>query len=189
MALELVVNYNSYVTLEEADEYVQSHYLSTSPEYKAWFNDSLSREDKIRSLIASARALNNLRYKGRKKVPGQKLAFPRVFNTFPGHLYLPFVSQYMDSSLLEGVGGSDGLEAAKEAQIVNSVAHLTLSPNIVTSVTERTVQGILYSKAGSAAESYESSLDRSGNLMKGIYNQDKVFYILNAWLTDSVFTL
>lgn len=187
---QLILNTNSYVTLEEANEYVETHYLSSSPEYKAWFDENRPESDKIVALIASARALNNLRYKGRKVVPGQPLAFPRVLVTLPGIAYIPFVSQYFDSSLYEGVSSQDGgLSAAKEAQIVNAVAHLSLNPTIVADVTERTVKGILARRSGSVSESYANSTERDSNLLKGIYNPDRVYYILNAWLTDSVFTL
>ena len=187
---ELIVNTNTYVTLEEADEYVATHYLSSSTEYKAWFDDTRPQSDRVVALIASAKALNNLRYKGRKAVAGQPLAFPRVLHIFPGVMYLPYTSQYFDSSLYEGVNTSDGgLSSAKEAQIVNAVAHLALNPDIITEVSDRTVKGILGRRSSSFSENYSPTNERSSNLLKGIYNQDKVFYILNAWLTDSIYSL
>lgn len=186
---DLVLNTNTYVTLEDADAYVESNFLSQSPEYKAWFDETRPESDKVVALLSSAKALNNLRYKGRKLVRGQSLAFPRSFNTFPGVIYTPYVSQFTDNSLIEGVGGSNGLDSAKEAQVVNAVYHLSLNPALAQEVSDRAISGILGRRAGSVSENYASTNERGDNMLRGIYNQDRVYYILNAWLTDSVFSL
>lgn len=187
--LELEVNQNSYVDMQEADAFVETYFMSTSEEYKNWFDPDLSENDKKVALIASARALNNLRYKGRKAVSGQRLAFPRRYGGFPGVMQIPFVSQFVDSSLIEGVGGDDGLESAKEAQVVNALDGLTLDPSIQKEVTDRSIRGIKAMKSGTVSETYDDHNSRSEYVMRGIYNKDKITYILNAWITDSVFSL
>lgn len=186
---ELRVNFNSYVTIEEVDAYVDEHYLSTSAEAITW--GKTSEEDKVRALIASAKALNNLRYKGQKRVKGQKLAFPRKYSTFPGITYVPYVSQYSDSSLFEGVGGKGdgGLASAKEAQIVNALAMLAVDADLVADIRERTVAAVRSESIGKASTSYDIDSPRTKNIMRGIYDYDRVTYILSAWLTDSVFSL
>lgn len=186
---EIKVNFNSYVTLEEADDYIKTYYTSTSAERTTW--ESLPEEDKIIALLSSARALNNLRYKGQKKIKGQPLAFPRKYATMGfGVSYIPFVSQYVDSSLYEGVWGSgDGLSAAKEAQIVNAITGLSMDTSIITEVLERSVAGIKSKSAGRMSESYDNDTNRAKNLSIGIYNIDKIKNILNCWLSDSVFSI
>ena len=139
---DLIVNTDSYVTLEEANRYVMDYYGEDSPEYKAWFSLDTSDNTRIVALRASAKALNNLRYKGKKAVAGQPLAFPRKFNNFPGVVYLPYIGQYSDTSLIQGMGSNNGLESAKEAQIVNAVAGLAIDGGIIADVTSRTVSGI-----------------------------------------------
>lgn len=186
---ELKVNINSYVTLDEADEYIKTYYTSTSAERTAW--DKLSEEDKIISLLSSARSLNNLRYKGQKKVKGQPLAFPRKYAVMGFGLgYTPYVSQYMDSSLYEGVWGSgDGFSAAKEAQIVNAVAGISMNSAVITDVLERSVAGIKSKSIGRVSESYDNDTLRAKNLSIGIYNMDKIKNILSGWISDSVFSI
>lgn len=186
---ELQVNINSYVSLEEAENYIQTFYTSTSAERVKW--GALTEDDKKIVLLSSARALNNLRYKGQKKIKGQPLAFPRKYQVVGFGLgYVPYTSQYIDNSLYEGAFGSgDGLAAAKEAQIVNAVTGVAMDSDIITDVLERSVAGIKSKSAGRMSESYDNDTNRASNLSIGIYNMDKVRNILNCWLSDSVFSL
>lgn len=186
---ELERNINSYCTLDEAEEYINTYYTSNSAERVKWA--TLSEEDKIISLLSSARALNNLRYKGQKKIKGQPLAFPRKYGVVGFGLgYIPYTSQYIDSSLYEGAFDSgDGFIAAKEAQIVNAVTGVALNQDVITDVLERSVAGIKSKSAGRISESYENDTLRARQLSIGIYNMDKIRNILNAWLSDSVFSI
>ena len=186
---ELRKNINSYVDLTEANSYVETYYTSTSAERTKW--NALSDDDKVISLLSSARALNNLRYKGQKKIKGQPLAFPRKYNVMGfGYGYIPYVSQYIDSSLFEGsFDAGDGLMAAKEAQIVNALTGITMNQNIITDVLERSVAGIKSKSAGRVSESYDNDTTRARDLSIGIYNMDKIRNILNCWLSDSIFSL
>lgn len=186
---ELLIHTNSYVTLEEADEYVNTHYLSNSPERVAWSNPNLPESDKVVALISSATALNNLKYKGRKARAGQLLAFPRRHVSFPGSMMLPYVPQLYDGSLIEGVSGGNGLYAAKSAQIVNAIAHLTLDPKIYNEVVGRTATGIRSRKLGSIAEDYTGAEKRTKSLLKGLYAKDKIDHILVDWLSQSIHSL
>lgn len=74
--MDLQIGINTYVTVEEADTYIASHYLSTNSARQTWEN--LTDEDKKASLLRSCMALNSLKYTGRRKVAGQKLEFPRT---------------------------------------------------------------------------------------------------------------
>ena len=69
--MALVINKNTYVTVEEADTYFNQRLSS-----EAWLE--AESEDKEKSLIMATRVINQFRYIGRKLSNDQKLAFPRI---------------------------------------------------------------------------------------------------------------
>lgn len=70
---------SSYVTIEEATQYVLQHYTSGDSVRIAW--ESLTDEDKQILLNRSADAINSLPLPGRKTYPDQENAFPRYPST------------------------------------------------------------------------------------------------------------
>ena len=68
-----------YVTIAEADAYVESRYSSTSDDRARW--EGLSEEDKEVFLMQSIDALDMLPYRFRKTSPSQPHAFPRKYET------------------------------------------------------------------------------------------------------------
>lgn len=66
---------SSYVTVEEATQYILQHYTSADPIRVAW--ETLLDEDKQILLNRSADAINSLPLPGRKTYPDQENAFPR----------------------------------------------------------------------------------------------------------------
>lgn len=66
---------SGYVTVEEANAYIQSNLLSTDPLRVSW--EALSDEDKQVLLNRSASAINSLPFTGRKTYSDQENAFPR----------------------------------------------------------------------------------------------------------------
>ena len=70
---------SSYVTIEEANVYIQNNLLSTDPLRISW--ESLLDEDKQVLLNRSAAAINSLPFTGRKMNVNQENAFPRYPNT------------------------------------------------------------------------------------------------------------
>ena len=64
-----------YVTLQEADEYVRTHYLTADELRVGW--EALSDEDRIALLTRSFQVLELLPFAGRKFDPKQDKAFPR----------------------------------------------------------------------------------------------------------------
>lgn len=183
------VNINSYVTLDEADTYVRENYLSSSPEYVNWLGDNVKNTDKMAALISSAKVLNRYKYKGAKVIYGQPLAFPRRDIAYPGLVPLLFRSQTYDNTLIDSTYGSDGLELAKEAQIVNAVAMLSVNQSLVTEVRERRFSGIVSEKVGSVSRAYDSDNDSSSKLISGVYAKERIEDILMPWLRGSVCTL
>lgn len=93
---------SSYVTVDEANEYVKSHYTSESTIRELW--DETSDDDKLVILTVSADAINSLSLSGRKTYPDQENAFPR----------------YPDTEVPQVV---------KSAQIENAIATLDSSSN------------------------------------------------------------
>lgn len=186
----LEVGLNSYCTVDEADEYIRSHFISTSEEVEIW--DALSLDDKEVYLITSAESLNGLSFKGRKKIAGQALAFPRVSGLMPGIYILPIVyNQSADMTIISGAYGGDGLKGAKEAQIENAIAHCLMDPKTTKEVRHRVLSGIASERAGSISRSYNDVTNnhKSNLMMKGIYNPDKVEAKLKAWLSASIFSI
>ena len=68
-----------YVTLEQANEYVATHYISTDNLRVGW--EMLTDEDKAALLLRSFETIELLPFAGRKAVPGQENAFPRFPET------------------------------------------------------------------------------------------------------------
>jgi hypothetical protein len=64
-----------YVTLEEADLYVSTHYVEDSDERTYW--EDLDDSDKEVLLLVSFEAIERLPFPGRKTLPSQDNMFPR----------------------------------------------------------------------------------------------------------------
>lgn len=64
-----------YVTVQDADVYISSHYLSTDEVAISWF--ALSESDKAVLLTRAFQIIELLPFSGRKTVTGQSCAFPR----------------------------------------------------------------------------------------------------------------
>lgn len=184
MTMDLQVGINSYVTVSEADDYVASHYLSTNAARQSW--EALTDDDKSAALLRSCMALNNLKYTGRRKNPGQKLEFPRT-NTYgvAGVFYQPVFNPAYDQGLAGySATSSDGLDKAKMAQIENALWYVALDPQ-VTDGAKITVRGLTSKKAGPIAESYGNT---SVQAQEGIYTK-QVYAILSEWLSTSRYTV
>ena len=82
--MTLIVNKDTYITLEEANTYLSQHYVSTDPLLIQW--NSLSDNDKEVFLRRAFDQMNSLPYTGRPKNPKQLLPFPR--HNFDSNDYL-----------------------------------------------------------------------------------------------------
>lgn len=195
MAEYLKEGINSYVTLEEADTYIESHYLDTSPEFTAWFSNGLTDENKERLLISSTSSIDNLfKFRGRKLNDAQSLQFPRIFtiSPFPSIFPLLFVSQTHDNTLIKGSPSSEtsnGLKSAKEATIVNAVSGLILNPKLKQETNKRVLSGITSKREGNVSASFDTSDVHTSYLMQGIYNIESIRSIFKSWLADSIVSL
>lgn len=68
-----------YVTVEQANEYVATHYTLADKLRIGW--ESLGTSDKSALLLRSFETIEQLPFSGRKMVPGQPNAFPRYPDT------------------------------------------------------------------------------------------------------------
>jgi len=65
-----------YSSVKEADSYISTHYTSKSAAYKRW--NALSEDDKAVYLNNAFDSIECLKFGGRKAVPEQETAFPRL---------------------------------------------------------------------------------------------------------------
>lgn len=182
--MDLQIGINSYATVEEADGYITSHYLSTNTARVAW--EALTEEDKTSALLKSCVALNSLKYNGRRKVAGQKLEFPRT-NTHgvAGVYYQPVFNPAYDQGLSGySATSSDGLDKVTMAQIENALWYVALDSQ-VTDGAKIAIRGLTSKKAGPISESYGQT---SVQAQEGIYTK-QVYSILSEWLSTSRYTV
>lgn len=88
------VNVDTYVTVEEADEYVGKYYLATDDKNLAW--TALTIEQKEVALRNSAMAIDSIIYPGRKKSSDQEMEFPRCYKNgyyFPLNWYETYTKE------------------------------------------------------------------------------------------------
>ena len=189
MSVELTVGINSYCTIDEADKYVDSHFSENSPEYKAWFSDSISADEKARALIRSQAALHNPKYTGAKLKRGQALDFPRKKVVMPGFMMLPVIPQSYDYRLIDGGFGDNGLKAATEAQIENAVVMLAIGQSSAVQTKKRQLSGLRSKRADDISENYDNSSAVMFDVQTGLYAKEMVEAKLKAWLTSSVYTV
>lgn len=73
----LVVGVNSYVTFEEAMQYIKTYFPEKSHLYTSWL--ALTVHDQSVALMRSTLALERLMYSGSKATETQTLSFPRKY--------------------------------------------------------------------------------------------------------------
>lgn len=74
MALEVGVN--SYITVEQADQYIASRYRASNAARQRW--EGLKEEDKEVLLLEACSQIEQLPFQGKAAVIGQALAWPRL---------------------------------------------------------------------------------------------------------------
>lgn len=149
---------SGYVTVQEADEYIRCHYLSTDRSRLAW--EELEDADKEILLRNSAEAINSLPFTGRKMYPTQDNAFPR----FPSNL----VPEAVKAAQIENALTSSDESANEDAMLyqrmkaygVSSYSIGNLSETMVSAASSGGVgisllsSGIVSTKAQSLLEQF-----------------------------------
>ena len=145
-----------YVTLEEANEYVTDHFMSSNMTRVAW--ESLSDADKLVLLRNSYRAIEMLTFRGRKTNAAQPSAFPRWPST-------------------------DVPSSIKEAQIANAIVLADESTQDDVAYYDRLrTFGVKNYHIGNLSETLNTPAENSStSSYNGIYSQEAI-RLLSAWL-------
>ena len=149
---------SAYITIEEANEYVETHYVSTDPLRLSW--ESLEDSDKQVYLNVSSEAIDNLPWPGRKACPDQEHAFPR----YP-QMEMPPVIKFAAVENALSLGDEDAQQDAATYQKmwsygISSYSIGTLSETMGTAggnasaKTEMASSGIISSKAQALLSRY-----------------------------------
>lgn len=145
-----------YVTLEEANEYVTDHFMSSNMTRVAW--ESLSDADKMVLLRNSYRAIEMLTFRGHKTDATQPSAFPRWPST-------------------------DVPDQIKEAQIANAIVLADESSQDDVAYYDRLrTFGVKSYHIGNLSETLNTPAESSStSSYQGIYSQEAV-RLLSPWL-------
>ena len=73
--MSIIIGANSYITVQEADDYITEHYFDTDEVTEKWF--LLDEEEKEIVLKRASRSMNLWPFTGVKSSYNQTLAFPR----------------------------------------------------------------------------------------------------------------
>lgn len=182
--MSLEVGVDSYVTVSEADNIIDNYFVSGNDVRIKW--NTLSDSDKEALLRHSCRSINNLKFNGRRAKTGQRLEFPRIREAgLSGVGYRLFVSQFYDNSLEDGAGWGNGLEQAKQAQVVNAAWHGFMD-KMNSDQAIMNVRGLISKKAGPIEEKYSNRQTNTYNrdMAVGIYSKE-VYSILTPWYSES----
>jgi hypothetical protein len=76
----LTIGVDSYITVEQADEYVDKFFVSSDKQRTDW--DSLSEADKTVHLSCACSAIESVAFIGVKLIEDQTLSFPRCYPTY-----------------------------------------------------------------------------------------------------------
>lgn len=119
----IAVGADTYVTVEEADEYISENFLPSDKQRMAWEKAGGDKEVALRRACA---ALDSLTYRGVKFAFPQPLAFPRYFGEnyamIDGVLYAPEADRYPELREVP--------QAIKAAQIEEALE--MISPTVAT---------------------------------------------------------
>ena len=185
----LEVGVNSYVSLEEAKSIASYTNISTDPAYKLWLE--LSDEDKEVVLRNSCRAIDNLKFDGRRRSLGQVLEFPRTDTHVSGIGYRLFIGQFYDNGLYSSESSDGGMALVQQAQVVNAV-YAAYYNNMATEQLGVGIQGLTSKKAGPISETYGRTSGNSamseGDALRGIFTP-KVYSLLAPWLNEARYSI
>lgn len=183
--IEVLVN--SYVTVEEADEYVNSRFASTSECLKKWLETS--DNDKEVALINATSVMESFVYTGVKLYDYQELSFPRKKSVVPFFgciINIPFIPQTFDGSLVRNsyINGDDGLKSAKECCVQIAVNGNMYSDSEIQSVTKTRLSGIKSRSVDVISETYDYKNGFGSNIYKSIAKTYIDVY-LSRWITGT----
>lgn len=154
----LVVGVDTYITIQEANEYVSKYFLTTDPLRIQW--EALTDDDKEVLLRKSFDQINQLPFTGEPKDPKQFLPFPRKCN---------FTAQDMEN--------------VKRAQAEQAIA---ISDTVTAQETADRIKlrraGVVQYTIGDLSEKFQSGLPSESNAtFFGL--SEKAYKLLAKWLS------
>ena len=176
--MALTIGTDSYVTLEEATQYAESHLLSSDPRKAAW--ESLTDPDKEVLLRNATSAIDSLPLRGRKIVATQALAFPRTLQE-KCHRYFgcfePIVSEE-DSVVPSEVKRAQCEQALQFALSLSATASASVDAEARAALQR---QGVTSFSLGDLSESY-SGMGTGSYLYDYNSLSTSVLSLLSKWL-------
>lgn len=153
----LVVGKDTYITIEQANEYVSNYYLSSDPLRIQW--EASSEEDKEVLLRKAFNQINSLPFIGKPKRVDQPLPFPR---------YCDFKPQDMQN-----------VQYAQVEQAIAISDIVTAQENVDRIKLRRA--GVVQYTIGDLSEKFQSGLPSESNAtMFGL--SEKAYGFLSKWL-------
>lgn len=150
-----------YSSVKEADSYISTHYTSKSAAYKRW--NALSEDDKAVYLNNAFDSIECLKFGGRKAVPEQETAFPR----------LPYQYGHTDSGAPERVKSAEielALYLSDEKKQESSEKRSKLMAD-----------GVKSFSLGDLSESYGDNLQSASK--PSVYDCKKAVSLLSSYLS------
>ena len=188
--MSLTVNVNSYVSLEEANAYIEQNYRSQDAVRVKW--SSFTNADKEVLLRKSTTAIDGLEKSmlsgGRQQtIAHQPLAFPRYqiggFVTNARFRGQPEQFVFTYPWPIEQGGEYGGLLQAKAACIENALYMGYFEDTVVTQLSVG-IRGIKSVSTPDIKEEYSTHDELSNWARKGIYTE-KVFTLLQHWISSA----
>lgn len=189
--MSLTVGKDTYISVQDATAYVQSHYAHRADITTQW---ALLSETKIESMLrSSTRSIDTgFKFRGRKRHTSQLLQFPRYNSNFINFGFgINEPNQLMDTSLMDSAydGTDGGFIAAAEATVENAIAGMLYAKDTETA-TQNSILGITSRKIGSIAESYGSAYGQNNRAAQfGIYAYEKVTHLLLGWVSGNFLSI
>lgn len=173
--MSLTVGTNTYITLIEADTYVNDNYVSTSSKYISW--DMLSDGDKEIFLKNACKKIDRQVLKGIKAINTQILEFPRALYTDYSIQNFPNTNIRYNS---DWVVETEVNQNVKDSQIEETLA-IMINGDTANQRIDLQSQGVKSFRLGNLSETYGGTV-KSGTRLFSVEAKE----LLRYWLNGSV---
>lgn len=150
--MSITVGTNTYLSVSDADSYVEDNYVSTDTKYTSWV--SLTIADKEVYLKKATKKLDRQFLRGIKAVSTQTLEFPRALKSDYRRENFPILNVYMNGDWLVETSVS---QRVKDAQVEEALSMVT-SGATANKRAELQAQGVKSFKLGNLSEDYGSGM-------------------------------
>lgn len=202
--MSLIVGGDSYISVADADRYVQNNYAHRADITTKW--DLLTTAEKESMLRSSTSAIDHgFKFRGRKVKTAQHLQFPRYNTNFLNWCFgANEPSAIMDTTLMEDANRNDssairrsnkmdtqmgGFAEAAQATVENAIAGM-LYGETSQQVQKNSILGLTSQKLGSVSETYSTAQNMNSRAAQyGIYAYEKVTHLLISWVSGNFLSI